>query len=621
MATIIDALVVTLGLDSSGFKKGEKEAADAQKRFVRESEVSAKQIAAQAKVMTEGFRRVRNELLGLFAVAIGANGLKDFIANSVKGQAQLGYLSKNLGMSARQLDAWGKVARTVGGTAQDFQQGFQNMAAGIEEFKLTGNSNVVAMFKQLGVNIQDASGKLKGYDQLLMEVADADKFKKGTPQDQLFIFNQLGLGEPMLKLARKGGQAVHDSFQEMYRLSHVTDESTKAAQEAQKNWGLFTDELQAVGDSIFNSTSPALVQATEDLRDLGKWINDHHAEIEKFFSDMVKGSEDFASSIRSIAGGNLGDNLGTLATSISALAGALALLAAKGGGGLGVLGRLGLLGGSYYGGHKIGEQINKHIEGTPVGDLIGSTVTHVWAALGSKDAQASVDAMNRYEGDQKLEALEKKYQLPPGLLDSVWNVESARGKNMVSSAGAKGHFQFMDATAKQYGVGNPFNFDQSAEGAARMYRDLLDANGGDLDRALAAYNWGQGNLSRKGLDAAPGETVDYIRKVKAGMGYTPRPSAQQFAAMSPAEQAAFEQDRLAAQQADMQYGVRPGELRIGAAAALPAQPSTTTTNTSETHIGALNVYTQATDGAGVGRDLREDLNNNALITLHATGMR
>lgn len=113
--------------------------------------------------------------------------------------------------------------------------------------------------------------------------------------------------------------------------------------------------------------------------------------------------------------------------------------------------------------------------------------------------------------------LELQNGLPANLLDSVWSVESSRGQRMTSSAGAKGHFQFMDPTAAQYGLKNPSNLAESADAAARMLSDLLKANNGDLDKALAGYNWGSGNLARKGLAGAPQETQDYIRKVKSGM--------------------------------------------------------------------------------------------------------
>lgn len=122
--------------------------------------------------------------------------------------------------------------------------------------------------------------------------------------------------------------------------------------------------------------------------------------------------------------------------------------------------------------------------------------------------------------------LEAQYGLPSGLLDSVWSAESGRGRSMRSPKGAEGHFQFMPATAQQYGVDDPSNLAQAATGAARMYADLLKQYNGDLPRALAGYNWGSGNMARKGFEAAPAETRNYIKEVTSAMGQ-PQARAQQ----------------------------------------------------------------------------------------------
>lgn len=109
--------------------------------------------------------------------------------------------------------------------------------------------------------------------------------------------------------------------------------------------------------------------------------------------------------------------------------------------------------------------------------------------------------------------LEAQYNIPPGTLDRVWSAESSRGKNMLSPAGAKGHFGFMDGTAKDMGLKDPNDLEESANAAARYYSQLLKRFGGDNQKAAAAYNWGMGNVERKGLGAAPRETQNYMDKV------------------------------------------------------------------------------------------------------------
>ncbi|HHG9959581.1 TPA: transglycosylase SLT domain-containing protein [Yersinia enterocolitica] len=116
----------------------------------------------------------------------------------------------------------------------------------------------------------------------------------------------------------------------------------------------------------------------------------------------------------------------------------------------------------------------------------------------------------------KLEALNK---LPAGLLRSVAITESGGNQFAISGAGAKGLFQFMDPTAKDMGLkGNDvFDPEKSAAAAAKYLSMLLKMNGGDLDKALASYNWGIGNVQKHGLDLMPPETRNYIPKVRSNM--------------------------------------------------------------------------------------------------------
>ena len=133
--------------------------------------------------------------------------------------------------------------------------------------------------------------------------------------------------------------------------------------------------------------------------------------------------------------------------------------------------------------------------------------------------------------------LERRYGLPAGILSSVMRAESGGRLNAVSPVGAQGPFQFMPATAQQYGVQNPFDLDQSAQGAAQFLGDLSRKYSGDVPSMLAGYNWGQGNLDRQGMANAPKETRDYIARVTGGVGGRDL-SAELFGEAQPAREAA-----------------------------------------------------------------------------------
>ena len=106
-----------------------------------------------------------------------------------------------------------------------------------------------------------------------------------------------------------------------------------------------------------------------------------------------------------------------------------------------------------------------------------------------------------------------KYDLDPALIRAVIQVESNRNPEAVSPAGAQGLMQLMPKTAAAMGLNNPFDPAQNIEGGSRYLRQLLNRYQGNRRLALAAYNWGMGNLEKR-PEALPKETQHYILKVE-----------------------------------------------------------------------------------------------------------
>ncbi|MGT3183199.1 lytic transglycosylase domain-containing protein [Yersinia enterocolitica] len=120
----------------------------------------------------------------------------------------------------------------------------------------------------------------------------------------------------------------------------------------------------------------------------------------------------------------------------------------------------------------------------------------------------------------RLKQLESQYNLPSTLLYRVYLNESNRGKNLLSPKGAEGPFQFMPATGRDYGLNtreDRMDFNKSSEAAAKYLADLLKDFDGDVNQAVASYNWGQGNVKKHGLGRAPAETRNYLQKIMPGL--------------------------------------------------------------------------------------------------------
>jgi membrane-bound lytic murein transglycosylase D len=120
-------------------------------------------------------------------------------------------------------------------------------------------------------------------------------------------------------------------------------------------------------------------------------------------------------------------------------------------------------------------------------------------------------------------------------------VESAFNPQAMSVARASGMWQFMPATGKDFDLTqNVFRDDRrdvlASTRAALDYLEMLHGQFGDWQLALAAYNWGQGNVQRavdRALKAGqvpqyegmrmPDETRNYVPKLQAVKNIVLRP--------------------------------------------------------------------------------------------------
>ena len=127
------------------------------------------------------------------------------------------------------------------------------------------------------------------------------------------------------------------------------------------------------------------------------------------------------------------------------------------------------------------------------------------------------EASNYAPADRDFESIvqdaAQRYRVDAGLIRAVIQAESGGNPTAVSRAGARGLMQLMPATAAELGVTNPFDPTQNIMGGTSYLRRLLDRYRGDVKLALAAYNWGMGNLEKR-PEAMPLETKNYVAKVE-----------------------------------------------------------------------------------------------------------
>jgi soluble lytic murein transglycosylase-like protein len=102
--------------------------------------------------------------------------------------------------------------------------------------------------------------------------------------------------------------------------------------------------------------------------------------------------------------------------------------------------------------------------------------------------------------------------LPPEFVESVAQVESGFRPDAISPKGALGVMQLMPDTARTLGA-DPHDTAQNIDAGTRLLRELLIKYNGDVVKALAAYNAGEGAVDKyQGLPPY-NETRLYVNKV------------------------------------------------------------------------------------------------------------
>lgn len=515
MATIIEKLMITLGLDASGVEKGAGKARKGTKDAADEAERAGKRFKDFGRVSSDAFITVNKSAAALLATLGGTVAIKNFIRDTTESTASLGRFSQNIGSSVSTVSAWGQAAEVAGGSASGLQGTLAMLSRAQTEVALTGNSGALPYFAALGINLSNINGKARPTTDILLDLSKAFQSMDRT---MAFNFGQmLGIDEGTMNLLLRGPQAVKQMVEERRRSTAVTEAEAQKAQALNEQWTKVKQQFQDIGRELTITLSPALMDLARSFADLARQAGPPLAATLQALVDLNKETDGAVVkagialvAFRALGGSAVLTGLFKVAQAMTAIGSAAASAAGGGVAALGArlapllraAGGLGLL--AYSEGLNSGEDERMAKMRLQYGQSqVGTTYGKVTAPVSSPTHFFS--------------ELEKKHGLPSGMLDRMWQVESGRGKNMVSPKGATGHFQFMPGTAKEMGLSREDTFDlqKSSEAAAR-YMGMLIKRYGSVEKALAAYNFGMGNIDRG--RPQPLETRNYVAQIAPYVG-------------------------------------------------------------------------------------------------------
>ena len=185
-----------------------------------------------------------------------------------------------------------------------------------------------------------------------------------------------------------------------------------------------------------------------------------------------------------------------------------------------LFGIVGLVGGLCLGMGRIpaeaGSVYFKYI--TPDGEVV---YTNVHPRNRQRRPPLRLDPRKYRKYDRWITEIARRYRIDRRLILAIIAVESDFDPRAVSRKGAMGLMQLMPATARRYGVRNPFDPYENIHAGVRHLRYLMQRYGSDLRLVLAAYNAGEQAVDQyRDIPPYP-ETRQYVRNVLRlyGRGY------------------------------------------------------------------------------------------------------
>jgi soluble lytic murein transglycosylase-like protein len=106
-----------------------------------------------------------------------------------------------------------------------------------------------------------------------------------------------------------------------------------------------------------------------------------------------------------------------------------------------------------------------------------------------------------------------KYDVDPALVAAVVETESRFQSRARSHVGARGLMQIMPRTGRWMGARNLDDPEQNVDAGVKYLKYLQHRFDGNLSKAIAAYNGGEGNVKRYNGIPPFIETRSYVRKV------------------------------------------------------------------------------------------------------------
>lgn len=282
MATVIDAFLVTLGLDPEAFSKGVEKVVNDMERTRHEADTTAEHMKEKGGEMKEFYSGLIEKATQLFAILAGGHELKEFIKEMMETEIASSRLAKLLNLTIEDVGVWRGAVELAGGSADGFNDSIKSMGGMLIDIekKLPRAKRALTVFQAAGIK-----GLAMGKKTDVLEVLDqlAEKMHAMGGMEALRLGQRMGLDAGTIRLLRKGKEAIEELKAEAESYGVIHQEEADAALKYEETQKALALSAANIGRVIMRMVVPAMQWFADKMLVVSKWVNAHSEDVQAAF--------------------------------------------------------------------------------------------------------------------------------------------------------------------------------------------------------------------------------------------------------------------------------------------------------------------------------------------------
>ncbi len=288
MAHIVDAIMVTLGLDTSKYTAQADNAIKTDEKL----EKSLDKVEKKGNSVSQNFEGLANAVKGaakVFSSLAAATGIVRFLQNVAEETRQANEemlkLQSSLGLTAEKINGMRGAGAALGGTAEGMTSSMKTLNKGMNDFVTKGDTSLLPFMNALGVSMVDGQGKLRDVDKVMLDLSDS--FSKMNSEQAYALGQDMGFDEGTIAALMQGRDAMKEMADYHAKMYTSSKEELAASRELSKNQAQLSAHWASMKLMMGNAIIPLLVKLTNFAKAFFEFLQDHQKTVKNVFEAMA----------------------------------------------------------------------------------------------------------------------------------------------------------------------------------------------------------------------------------------------------------------------------------------------------------------------------------------------